>query len=332
MIDDDTPANQGSEETTAFSLGHVDASLSFLALLSDDLRDVATQMLALKWLSRLWQQYKEDCSLNHGRTLVSLDNSFEIRLFLRLVGDFADWSPLRDAIRLLASATPALSPYEVEQFETTYPHAHDLCNDIVGQLSRLEPNRSPSARIAGMITRLESVEASSEISICWALNLVLALRPGAVGLSRLCTPFPSLLRRELFRFDRSPAWRAQALLSTITASAHMVSDDVFGGIWALRAFERGFPALRRHSRLRIALVLLVGLGEVTPSILGKLLGCTEPGARKLLGLLAGAGLGVRIAPSPAFSASTTFRLAEPGLKWMRSLGSAFELSHETGSG
>jgi hypothetical protein len=98
-----------------------------------------------------------------------------------------------------------------------------------------------------------------------------------------------------------------AISELIAASASTAVNDVRDIIASVSAFGVAFPALRRHSRLKSACIALVGIGELSPSWLGRLMGCSEPGARKMLIQLAKARLAAPLPSSTGFAALSKSR-------------------------
>lgn len=301
-----------------FALGQVDASLSFLALLSEDARGPITTSLAYRLLSKLWSQYRIDCGIDQGRTLFSLDNGFELRLFAALVDELAEWPPLRSATAMVRAHAPALSGPARAIYEQEFEAKLILLSEVRDQLQRLPADLDPISRSARLIDRCQKLDAADDRGICWALNLASAFHSHVLGGAKAVPPLPALFRREMLRFDRSASWRAGALRSALAASAHMVAEAIFARAHGQFAFERHFAELRRHSRLGLAYSYFAGIGEVTPSLLGRLIGCSEPGARKMLRQFVAAGFARHKAPSPAYEFVEGFRLGWPGATWLRS--------------
>lgn len=302
---------------SVFALGHVDASLSIVELLPDGVREGVETMLAFRLLSKLWLQYRIDCGISQGRTLSSPDNGYELRVFTLLVDEVCDWAPLRAANSSIRSNAPALSDFERQLCDDDIAHKLPLLFEVCDQVDRLSADLDPIRRSGLLIERCQKLDEVSDYGICWALNLVTAFRMKPLGMSK-AVPFPALLRRELLRFDRSLAWRDGALLAALAESAHEVSAAIFDSIHSNTLFADSFPVLRRNSRLGLAHIYLCGIGEITPSNLARLLGCSEPGARKMLRQLVVAGFAAHHPPSPVFVRSDRFRLGWPSARWLRS--------------
>lgn len=150
--------------------------------------------------------------------------------------------------------------------------------------------------------------------VCWAINLLAALFAGHIGISFGSLPSPALLRLECFRLDRSENWKLRAISELIAASALASVNDVREILASVTAFGDAFPALRRHSRLKSAFLALLGIGELSPGRLGGLIGCSEPGARKMLNQLAKVRLATPLPSSTGFAAlSKARRLTTPSL-------------------
>lgn len=303
---------------SVFALGHVDASLSILKLLPDGIRDTVETILAFRLLSKLWIQYRIDCGISQGRTLCSPDNGYELRLFSALVDEVCDWAPMRDANSIVRSNAPALDGIERQLYDDEVEHKLPLLLEVSEQVDRLTTDIDPIRRAGLLIDRCQKLDEVSEYGICWALNLVIAFRIKPLGMSKASVPFPALFRRELLRFDRSQSWRDGALLAALAESAHEISAAIFDCVHSKSAFDGAFPGLRRNSRLSLAHIYLCGIGEMTPSLLARLIGCSEPGARKMLNQLVETGFATHHRPSPAFVRSDRFRLGSSGAAWLRS--------------
>lgn len=303
---------------SVFALGHVDASLSILKLLPDGTRDTVETILAFRLLSKLWIQYRIDCGINQGRTLSSPDNGYELRVFTALVDEVCDWAPLRSASSIVRSNAPALAGIERQLYDDEIEHKLPLLLEVSEQVDRLTADMDPIRRAGFLIDRCQKLDEVSDYGICWVLNLVIAFHMKPLGMSKGSVPFPALFRRELLRFDRSQSWRDGALVAALAESAHKVSAAIFDCVHSKSAFDLAFGGLRRKSRLGLAHIYLCGIGEMTPSLLARLIGCSEPGARKMLNQLVEAGFATRHPPSPAFVRSERFRLGWSGAAWLRS--------------
>jgi hypothetical protein len=300
-----------------FALGQTDASLSFIRFLPDSVRDGVETIVAFRLLSKLWAQYKIDCGISQGRTLLSADNGYEVRVFTALLNDVCEWAPLRAANGVVRSHSPALSAYERRLYESEYDERHPLLLEIFDEIERLPPEMDPVRRAALLIERCQKFDHESDYGICWALNLAGSFGMKPLGNTMAIAPFPALFRRELLRFDRSKSWRDDALQKALAESAHSVSAAIFASFRDRTAFDDEFPDLRRNSRLLLAYSYLSGIGELTPTLLARLVGCSEPGARKMLRQLGAAGFASYHPPSPGFERANRFRLGWPGATWLR---------------
>lgn len=278
--------NGNSEIRMAFALGERRASISFLDVLPSKLRSDAEAALALSLLSRLWSQYREDRRLNHGRTLFSSDNSFELRVFLELITEAAGWAALRSAAELVRRIAPPLSPAEQSLRDAWLTESKELMDLLSQWVERDWGMRTPAQRLDKIVEGCLKYEDVYEDGVCWALNILTALDKSDVGLTERKLPSPSLLRREMFRLDRSSKWRADALCHSIATSCERSSDEIRNVLASLAAFDVAFPARRKHSRLKTGFLAVLGAGEVSVSSLGRWVGCTGAGARKMLESLA----------------------------------------------
>lgn len=310
--DSDSPA------LAIFALGQAEASLSFRALLPELARDDVNTILTYRLLSKLWAQYRVDCGISHGRTLFSLDNGYELRLFAMLVDELADWAPLRSAVAAVRAHSPALSDSERHILEGEFEEKQQRLLEVSDQLQRLPFDLDPTVRCALLIDRCQKLEELDDYGICWALNLVGAFHMNVLGGTKASPPFPALFRREMLRFDRSKSWRDRSLRSALAGSAHSLSEAILSAFRGKVFFEAEFADLRRHSRLGLAYVYLAGIGELSPALLSKLLDCSEPGARKMLRQFAAAGFARHQPPAPAYVHVERFRLGWAQAPWLRS--------------
>lgn len=301
-----------------FALGHADASLSFLKLLPEEIREDVSSILAFRLLGDLWKQYRIDCKINHGRTLLSMVNGYELRVFTALIDELAGWPPLLAANAVIRSHSPALSVDERRLHDDEINDKRDTVFEICDQIARLPADLDPIKRAGLLIDRCQKLEEQHGFGVCWALNLSAANRFDILGRRKGVPPFPALFNREMLRFDRSRTWRDKAWCAALTESAHQLSAAALESFHAVKAFKAQFPDLRRNSRLGAAHAYLSGIGELTPTLLARLLGCSEPGARKMLRQLMSAGFALNHPPSPVFEMSSGFRLGWLGATWLRS--------------
>lgn len=222
------------------------------------------------------------------------------------------------ANNIVRAHSPALSVVENQLYESVIDDSRDAVAEVCDQIARLPADIDPIKRASLLIDRCQKLEETLEFGVAWALNLAGANRLDVLGRAKAAAPFPALFSREMLRFDRSKAWRHQALSAALTEAAHHLSSVAIESIHAVHNFRAVFPDLRRNSRLGSAFVLVAGLGEMSPTLLARLVGCTEPGARKMLKQLASAGLAAAQSPSPAFELVHSFRLGWPGATWLRS--------------
>jgi hypothetical protein len=310
-----------------FALGRADASLAFLRLLPEDVRDKVTSILALRLLAKLWAQYRIDSGIIYGRTLLSVDNGYEHRIFTTLIDEFADWAPLRRANALIRSHSPALSLHEQQAYDREIDLRRELLSDVRDLVKRLPATQEPVCRAGLLSDWSQRFEALDEYGVCWALNLASALELNILGATHAAPPFPSLFSREMLRFDRSVKWRNSALCAALTESAHILSQAVFGSVAGVSAFDGAFAQLRSHSRLSVAFIYMAGIGEMTPALLARLVQCSEPGARKMLRQLVGGGFLTHHIQSVSYLLIENFRLARSGAPWLRSIPMADDLSN-----
>jgi hypothetical protein len=171
-----------------FALGHVDASLSFLRLLPDGVREDVATIVAYRLLSKLWIQYRIDCGISQGRTLLSPDNGYELRVFTTLIDEVCEWEPLRAAIGVVRAHSPALSAYERQCYESEVDEKRALLLDVCEQIERLATEIDPARRASLLIDRCLKLDEVSDYGICWALNLVASFRMNPLGRRRHLSP------------------------------------------------------------------------------------------------------------------------------------------------
>lgn len=225
---------------------------------------------------------------------------------------------MRAANSLVRAHSPALSTGERRQYDDEIDGKREIIAEVCEQIGRLPAEIDPIQRAALLMDRCQKLEEQGELGVCWALNLSAANQLNVLGGSKVTPPFPALFSREMLRFDRSKSWRNQALCSALAGSAHEISANAFESVHASNSFRAAFPDLRRNSRLALAHSYLSGIGVLSPTLLSKLVGCTEPGARKMLRQLADAGLARVKDPSPSFERVRTFRLGGSSAAWLRS--------------
>jgi len=171
-----------------FLLGQADASISFLRLLPESVATKATSVLAFRLLDSLWQQYRIDCRINHGRTLLSVDNGYELRVFATLIDELATWPPLLDANAVIRTHAPALLADEARLFENECEVRRDIVTEICDQIGCFPAGLDPIKASGLLIDRCQKLEEQHEFGICWALNLLGANRLDVLGRSKSCPP------------------------------------------------------------------------------------------------------------------------------------------------
>lgn len=291
--------------------------------------DPMARITALRLLRRLWQQYAIDRGLEVCDVLESSDAS-ERSAFLAVL-DRASWSALRWAsAQVLAMLPPAFDPAAAGLARASARRRVQGVRDVIDAGSLEGP---PNLRIAALIERLmahdpgfaESEGEQRQLSAgpltwtrydpgppsdTWAINLALALDGQALALGANNLPLPALVRREMSRTDRCSAWRQAALVGTITFSAETTLGDLIEARRVSLVCENALADRRSTSRAIDAAVLIGGLGPVTAARLARALGCTRPGAVRIIDDLTSAGLTMEINRS-AHRQTSLYRRSRP---------------------
>lgn len=304
----------------AFRLGQLDALARTLlaspALTTAEMR----ASLALTWLARAWEQYREDRAITLGERLIGAECNAQRNAFLVLlehalpVGE----PPLAGAIRMVRKI--AIRPLAGEAAEEQ-AIASALLPELDAVLDALAVSALPRDPLARLLTLVDRFRYSSSIaddalaatahSPCWAINLAAAARGHAFGLSEKPLPFPGIVQRRLFRADRDPDRRRADAAETVLEALHATACDIARIPRAAAVFAREFPNQRRNSRLYLAWMLLFGLGGLTPAQLARALPATKAGAAKLLRQLEARRLARSQGPFAPFACAITISMALP---------------------
>ncbi|WP_374412845.1 hypothetical protein [Novosphingobium colocasiae] len=275
----------------AFRLGQVDALAKTLlaspALYSAEMR----ASLALHWLSRAWQQYREDRAITLGPALIGAECAAERNAFLTL---FEQALPPREKHLCLAIRTVrkvAIRPMasEIADAEAIVIASNDELDRVLSALAQPKLSNAPLERLLALVDgfRYSTGDDPDPLSAtartpCWAINLAAAARGDLFHLSETALPFPGLAQRRLFRADRGAQDRRSDARESLLEALHATACDIVRLPRAAEVFVREFPKQRTNSRLYLAWMLLFGLGGLTPAQLARALPATKAGAGKLL--------------------------------------------------
>lgn len=275
----------------AFRRGQIDALARTLlaspALYTPEMR----QSLALRWLSRAWDHYRQDRAISLGPQLIGAECTGQRDAFLTLLERAlpAREKPLAQAIRLVRKVT--IRPIAGEAEETAAIVADSLpdLEAVLGALKEPTLPGEPFERLIALIDRFRYSRGDERDALsatartpCWALNLAAAARGKAFHLIDSPLPFPGLVQRRLFRADRDASARRVDAREILLEALHDAARNIARVPRAAEVFEREYPKLRSNSRLYLAWMLLFGLGALTPAQLGRALPATKAGATKLL--------------------------------------------------
>lgn len=306
----------------AFRLGQADAILRTLTPIDAIQAPPLAHPLALRLLRRLWLQYREDRALECPASLAAGENLLERSHFLGLLDTIIDekhWV-LRDAVRTVNAVCTHADSTQLTDW--THDEDYELVPAVSRNLHQItaRANLLPDERLARLLEAFRySTGPGPGATPCWALNLVCALRAEDLGLVASPLPFPGLLRREMLRADRTPAWQRFALVRSITASAEVVMAETVELENAARGFDEIWPDLRTNSRLADVYHVLSGLSELTATQVSRALEMSEPGARKLLLQLERGGFARRAEVGAKWVSTTLFRIGRPKHRWLREI-------------
>ena len=275
----------------AFRIGQLDTAHQMLldspVLYSPELRG----FLALRQLTRIWAQYREDRAILTGEALIGAECAAVRGAFLALLESIMspDEFYLLGAIRLVRRM--AIRPLTQER--SAMAEIIDVSAPILGKvieaLAKPTLPRDPFRRLeilVGQFRYSESIDegplAATALTPCWALNLAGAARSPAFGLSRKPFSIIGVVCRKMFRADRNADQRRDDITNTLGGAVHEALCDIALILRADQAFTREFARQRSHSRLHTAWMLLYALGALTPAQLARALPATKAGTAKLL--------------------------------------------------
>lgn len=280
--------------------------------------------LALRWLSRAWEQYRQDRAITLGASLIGAECAGERNAFLTLLGRALPprEKPLTQAIRTVRKIAIRSMASEAADAEAIVAASIGDLDAVLGAIGQKKQPANPLDRLLGIVERFRysSGDAPDALSAtartpCWAINLAATARGNTFRLSESPLPFPGLVQRRLFRADRtSPERRAHARESLLIA-LHETACDMARMPRAAELFAREFPSQRSNSRLYTVWMLLFGLGGLTPAQLARALPATKAGAAKLLRSLEAKHLVHAQGPFAPFVIAITIPMALPDWRY-----------------
>lgn len=308
----------------AFRLGQVDALAKTLlaspALYSAEMR----ASLALHWLSRAWQQYREDRAITLGPALIGAECAAERNAFLTLIEQALPPREklLSQAIRTVRKVAIRPMASEVADAEAIVAASTDELDRVLTALAQPKLANAPLERLLALVDgfRYSTGDDANPLSAtartpCWAINLAAAARSDAFRLSDTALPSPGLVQRRLFRADLDPQDRRNGARENLLEALHATACDIVRFPRASEVFAREFLKQRTNSRLYLAWMLLFGLGGLTPAQLARALPATKAGAGKLLRQLETRHLARNQGPFAPFLCTLNIPVAMPDWRY-----------------
>lgn len=308
----------------AFRLGQIDAlarvALASPALYTPEMRG----SLALRWLGRAWDQYRQDRAISLGAQLIGAECTAQRNAFLTLLERAlpSREKPLRQAIRM--SRKIAIRPIadEAAQAEAIVAASVPELDAVLAALAESRLPGDPLERLLALIDRFRysTGDDSNGLSAtartpCWAINLAAVARGHGFHLAESPLPFPGIVQRRLFRADRDADERRADTNEALLDALHDAACDIARVPRAADVFAREFPSQRSNSRLFPAWMLLFGLGALTPAQLARALPATKAGAAKLLRQLEAKHLVHNQGPFEPFVLSISLPVAFPDWRY-----------------
>jgi hypothetical protein len=227
----------------AFRLGQIDA-LARVALASPGLYTPEMRgSLALRWLSRAWDQYRQDRAISLGAQLIGAECTAQRNAFLTLLERAlpSREKPLRQAIRL--SRKIAIRPIggEAAQAEAIVAASVPELDAVLAALAESRLPGDPLERLLALIDRFRfstgddsNVLSATARTPCWAINLAAVARGHGFHLAESPLPFPGIVQRRLFRADRDAGERRADANEALLAALHAAACDIRRNPWAIR--------------------------------------------------------------------------------------------------
>ena len=308
----------------AFRIGQIDA-LARCLLASPTTYPAETRTaLALRWLRRAWEQYRQDRAITLGPALIGAECAAERNAFLTLLERALPprEKPLTQAIRMVRKI--AIRPMVSEATETQAIVVASM-GDLDAVLEAVAQEKLPGdplERLLGLVDRFryssgvqaDALSATARTP-CWAINLVATALGSAFRLSEKPLPFPGIVQRRLFRADRDRAEGRTAARESLLDALHDTACEIARMPRAAEIFAREFPNQRSNSRLSLAWMLLFAFGALTPAQLARALPATKAGAAKLLRQLDATHLANHQGPFATFACAITIPMALPDWRY-----------------
>jgi hypothetical protein len=304
----------------SFRLGQLDAIrkmlLAFQSLYPPDLRG----FLALRQLTRIWAQYREDRAISTGAALVGGECAGVRNAFLILLESIISPSDvyLAEAIGLARRMTIRPLAHERRETAEIVEASEPILSNVIEALEKPNLPSDPCRRLEVLVEQFRYSDDLSEDPLsatahtpCWAINLASAARSPAFGLSREPHAIVGVVRRKMFRADRDADQRRSDVVETLDGTLHEALCDVSLIQRADQAFALEFTQQRSHSRLHTAWMLLYVLGALTPAQLARALPATKAGTAKLLRQLVSAQMAQHHGPYDPYVCTIQFAVAFP---------------------
>ena len=311
----------------AFRLGQVDALTKTLlaspALYSSEMR----ASLALHWVSRAWEQYRQDRGITLGPALAGAECASERNAFLALLEQALPKREkhLSQAIRTVRKIAIRPMASEIADAQAIVAAGTDELDRVLTVLAQPKRPTAPLERLLALIEgfRYSTGDEPDPLSAtartpCWAINLAAAARGDLFRLSDTALPFPGLVQRRLFRADLGAQDRRNDAREALLEALHATACDIVRFPRAAEVFAREFPRQRTNSRLYLAWMLLFGLGGLMPAQLARALPATKAGAGKLLRQLEAGHLARSQGPFAPFLCTLNIPVAMPDWRYLSS--------------
>lgn len=308
----------------AFRIGQIDTLTKCLLASSAVYTPEMRASLALRWLSRAWEQYRKDRAITLGASLIGAECTGERNAFLTLLERAlpARERLLTQAIRTVRKIAIRPMASEAADAEAIVSASTDDLDAVLDALGQAKLPHAPLERLLALVDRFRYSSGDERDALsatartpCWAINLVATARGHALRLSETPLPFPGVVQRRLFRADRDAGERRTAARESLLLALHEAACDIARLPRAAEVFAREFPSQRSNSRLYTAWMLLFGLGGLTPAQLARALPATKAGAAKLLRQLEARHLVHAQGPFAPFVCAITIPMALPDWRY-----------------
>lgn len=308
----------------AFRIGQID-TLARCLLASPTAYPAETRIaLALHWLCRAWEQYRQDRAITLGPALIGAECASERNAFLALLERALPprEKPLTQAIRMVRKIAIRAMVSEAAEAQAIVAASMGDLDAVLEAMAQEKLPGDPLERLLGLVDRFryssgvqaDALSATARTP-CWAINLVATARGSAFRLSEKPLPFPGIVQRRLFRADRDAGERRTAARESLLDALHDTACEIARMPRAAEIFAREFPNQRSNSRLSFAWMLLFAFGALTPAQLARALPATKAGAAKLLRQLEARHLANHQGPFATFACAITIPMALPDWRY-----------------